>query len=350
MANMKIKKEKVLVTGCGGYIGPWVVYYLKKKYEVVGIDINFYNLNKIPKKFLPHKFIKKDVRNINIKDLKKIDYVVHLAALSNDPMGKINTKLTEDINFKASCRIAKFAKKNSVKKFIFASSCSVYGMDKFSDTVNEMSKLRPLTEYAKSKVNTEKFLKKISDSNFKSFSLRNATAFGVSPNMRLDLVFSNLGVGLFENEKINILSDGMPWRPIVHIRDIARAAKFCIENKFEKLDKENYYDFNIGDNAQNYRVKKIAQFLKNSNLKKGKITILGKGSKDKRSYKVNFDKINKLGFKAKYDLKFGFKELKKWFRINGTSKNILASRKYIRLNQIIYLLEKKIINKKLKFN
>ena len=227
----------ILIIGYAGYIGPVLVDQLikNKKYSLTGIDTGYFEKKHIFKnnKYKNFKTIVKDVREIKKSDLINIDAIVYLAAISNDPMGNKFQKVTHEINYKSALKVANLAKKNGVSKFIYASSCSMYG---FTSTLpkTERSGLNPLTAYAKSKVLAEKKLKKISTKNFKIICLRFATACGYSKNIRLDLVLNDFVASAITSKKIVVLSDGSPWRPMIHVVDMARAINWSIEVKIKK--------------------------------------------------------------------------------------------------------------------
>lgn len=339
----------ILVTGNLGYIGPILVSKLNiEGYTTFGLDTNFFFLNKksFQQNHLPKKQLICDVRKIDSSIFKDIDIVIHLSALSNDPMGELDKGLTKEINLEASKRIAKLAKKSGVKKFIFYSSCSIYGSSDLTQYAKEDSKLLPLSEYAKSKINFEKFLQIESSEKFKCISLRNATAFGVSPNMRFDLVLNNLFASAFLTNEIRILSDGEPIRPLVHIQDIVKCTLF-----FCKYDiSERYISLNIGKNSQNFKVKEIAKTIKKV-LPKSCIKIMGKDIVDKRSYKVSFDKLSsKTSLILDWTISDGCKELLNWFRTNGLNEDKILSKKFIRIKQLNYLITQGDVNKNLIWN
>lgn len=289
---------KVLVTGDRGYIGSVLVrLLLKKKYEVVGLDSDFFKNNlafRVPEP--KYKKITKDIRDIKEKDLEGIEAVIHLSALSNDPMGEIDPALTEEINFKSSIKLAKLAKKLGVKRFLFSSSCSIYGIAK-SGIVNEKSKVNPLTVYAKSKIDTERELLKLSDNNFCVGILRNSTVYGFSPNFRSDLVVNNLVCSALAYERIRIMSDGSPWRPFIDVRDLAR-----IFIEFVKAPKKliNGKIINIGFSENNFQVKDIISTVQKY-VPNCEVVYTGEHGKDTRSYRVNFAKFKSLFPKTKQE-------------------------------------------------
>ncbi len=280
---------KILVTGDRGYIGSALVPLLiKQNFEVVGFDTEFFKTQISPS---PNSYrkITKDIREISQDDLKGIDAVIHLSALSNDPMGEIDPNLTSEINFKGSIKLAKLAKKNGVKRFLFSSSCSIYGIAK-EGTVSEESPVKPLTAYAKSKIDTERELIKLADSSFCVGILRNSTVYGFSPKFRNDLVVNNLVTTALAFEEIRILSDGTPWRPLIDVRDLGR---IFIEFLTVDSGKINGKIINIGFDENNLQVKDIVSIVQKY-VPNCKVVYTGEHGKDTRSYKVNFDKFKSL--------------------------------------------------------
>lgn len=338
--------KKILVTGSEGYIGSVLMPRLKEKgYDIIGYDSCFYQKGNLTNNYLSdYKIINKDIRDIKEKDLKDIDVVIHLAALSNDPLGKINENLTYDINYKASINLAKIAKKANVKRFIYASSCSLYGAaDK---VLTEEDTPNPQTAYGKSKILAEKDISKLADLNFSPTFMRNATAFGISPRMRFDIVVNNLtGFAQTINE-IKMLSDGSAYRPLVHVKDISDAIIAVIEAPKEIIHNEA---FNIGDNIENYQIKDIATEIKKF-YQDCDITFLSsQKSKDSRNYNVSFNKLNnQLNYKCKVSLKEGLKEIKDVYSHLKLDTEKFNCRYFTRLNQIKYLLEKNIIDSNLR--
>jgi len=342
--------SKILVTGNLGYIGYILTEeLLKNGYEVVGIDTNFYRDDLLYEFNFCKEYvqIKKDIRNISKKDIKDVDSIIHLAALSNDPLGEINPTLTNEINLKGSIRLAKLAKKSKVSRFLFSSSCSIYG-ETNDDMLNESAPVNPLTAYAHSKVNLEEELSKLSDEVFSPVYLRNGTAYGVSPNIRFDVVVNNLMGWAYTTKEIKILSDGKAWRPIVHIKDITNAfLSLLIEDK-EKIHNQA---FNVGLNSENYQVKQIAEEIHNL-MPDCDVKILGKDNPDQRNYIVNFDKIKKVvhNFKSQWDLKKGIKELYGKFEEISLNEEMFQNKNFTRIKQLKYLLENRYIDDHLYWN
>jgi nucleoside-diphosphate-sugar epimerase len=288
---------KILITGNMGYVGPGVVNQLRRTFpeaELVGFDMAYFaccltNAVVLPESKLDAQLFG-DVRNMPAEVLKGVDAIVHLAAISNDPMGNRYEDITLDVNYKSSVRIAKLAKEAGVSSFIFASSCSMYGAAEDS-AKTEKSSLNPLTAYACSKVFTEKELEPLAEENFIVTSLRFATACGMSDRLRLDLVLNDFVAGAVSTSKINILSDGSPWRPLIHVKDMARAIEWAVTRKSSSGGE--FLAVNTGSNKWNYQVKELAQAV--ADLIPGTSVTLNKdAAPDKRSYRVNFDLYKSL--------------------------------------------------------
>ena len=341
--------KKIIVTGHNGFIGPHLVNFLKESgYFVKGIDTNYFNDDcKFSNYTSPHEEVIKDVRLIDESDLEGAYAICHLAGLSNDPMGALNTKLTGDINHLASVKIAKLCKKVGVEKYIFSSSCSMYGISDGSKAIDETADFAPLTAYAESKVETEKDVQSLKSDDFCVTFLRNATAYGLSPKLRLDLVVNNLVGWATVYSKIKILSDGSPWRPLVHCEDIARAFIAVIESDCQTVNGQAY---NVGQLTENYQVKDIAKIV--GEVVPGcSVEITGEHGSDSRSYKVDFNKIKKSlpNFKPKWTLKPAIENIYKGFRDFGMDQNDFNGRKFIRLNQLEYLSNSNKLNNNLEW-
>lgn len=332
---------KLLITGSDGYIGMQLGRVLMQHgYSVVGLDTGFYNESVLYKGFaeLP-KVIHKDIRAIAPGDLTGIDAVIHLAELSNDSLGKIDPKVTYEINHQGTVALAKKAKNAGIRTFIYFSSCSVYGA---SDLVSsEKSAAHPLTEYAKCKVLNEHALSEMADQNFSPVFLRNATAYGPSPHMRFDLVINNLCGLAFTTKQIAMESDGMPWRPFVHVLDICEAVRCVLEAPVKIIHNEI---FNVGDTNANYQIKDIANII--SECMPTCSVTLNKQGVDKRNYKVNFHKINsKLpGFSCTRTVRTGIVELLDLFKKIHLKKDIFLSKNFYRIRQIEFLRNTNAIN------
>ena len=333
---------KVFVTGNFGYVGAVLEDLLEKEnFEMVGCDIGYF-----PKSLMDSEnyleninYLKKDIRNITSEDLEGIDAICHLAGLSNDPMGEINEDLTYTINYKTTIELAKIAKKAGVKRFIFSSSCSSYGANQ--DIVDENSNVSPLTAYAKSKVLAENDLLKLKDDEFFPVNLRSATAYGLSPNLRLDLVVNNLTGSAVTTGLVKMLSDGSASRPLVHVEDMSRAFIQVLKSSEEKIKGEV---FNVGSNENNFIVKEIAEIVE-SIVPNSKISFGDNVGKDSRSYKVNFDKITEeLNFKPKRKLSEGVKEMYKKFLDISINEKEFLDKKFYRLKYLKWLIQEKKVN------
>lgn len=304
----------ILITGNMGYVGPGVVTHLRSVFPqafLAGYDMGYFaacltNAPILPESKLNQQYFG-DVRTITADVLKGIDAVIHLAAISNDPMGTRYEDITLDVNYKSSIRLAKLAKEAGVKRFVFASSCSMYGAAEDSART-ETSSLNPLTAYARSKVATEKELEPLADENFTITCLRFATACGMSNRLRLDLVLNDFVASAVATGKISILSDGSPWRPLIHVKDMARAIEWAIVR--DVVDK-NFLAINAGSNRWNYQVKDLAQAV--TEVIPGTDVFINKdAAPDKRSYRVSFDLFGTMApdHQPLYTLQQTIKELK----------------------------------------
>lgn len=313
---------KILVTGNLGYIGTIVTEVLSSSYEVVGLDNGLYEECLLKKEIKPTKQINKDIRDIDISDLEGIDAIIHLAALSNDPLGELNPDLTNQINFLAVKKIADLAKKNGVKRFIYASSQSMYGISTSIDELDEYtSEKNPVTEYAKTKWNAEKYLTSLNDKNFLVVCFRPSTVFGASPRLRCDIVFNNFMACAYTAGKIEIKSDGSPWRPVVHVRDVTAALISGLNAPKDLIAGKSY---NVGIENGNYTVKNLADIVQKV-MPDCDIIFTKEHLVDPRSYKVSFDRIlNDLKdyYKPQWDLEKGAYELLNFFKeVNFTEKD-----------------------------
>lgn len=330
---------KILVTGNQGYIGTILTDILiNKGYEVTGLDTNYYeSIAPLPETAKKIRQIKKDIREVSKDDLEGIDAVIHLAALSNDPIGELNPKLTTDINFGGTIKLAKIAKEVGVKRFIYASSQSMYGISQSDEELEEdKSRKNPLTAYAKTKWDAELELKKLGTDDFVVVCLRPSTVFGASPKLRCDIVYNNLVACAYTTGKIEIKSDGTPWRPVIHIKDVCSA--FIAGLKAPKSVVANQ-SFNVGIKNGNFTVRDLAEAAQRS-VPGSSLAFTGEHGKDSRTYKVSFRKILtqlKDYYKPEWDLDRGGKELVDFFRENEFTEGDFRGRNCIRLLQIKYL-------------
>jgi nucleoside-diphosphate-sugar epimerase len=328
---------RILVTGHNGYIGCILTQFLAEAgHDVTGLDSFYFEdcvLGPDDSKF---PAIRKDLRDVTERDLGGFDAICHLAALSNDPLGDLKPQWTYDINHTGSLRLAELAKRAGVRRFLFSSSCSMYGASSKDDLLTEDAPLNPLTPYAISKVRLEEGLAQLADDRFSPVYLRNATAYGASPHLRADIVLNNLVAWAFTTGKVKIMSDGTPWRPIVHIEDICRAFGALLEAPRELIHNQAY---NIGQNSENYQVRQLADIVKDT-VPGCEIEYAGQGGPDPRNYRVDFTRLAttfpKLRFQ--WNARRGAQQLYAAYKAAGLTVQDLQGRKFIRLNQLKHLL------------
>jgi nucleoside-diphosphate-sugar epimerase len=323
---------KVFVTGHKGYIGAHVVDLLKQAgHTVTGCDIGLFDGCGWEEVVPPDRELHIDVRDVSLKDIGGHNCVMHLAAISNDPMGEVDAAETYAVNRDASIRIAQLAKAAGVPRYLFAASCSVYGAGEKLD-LDETDALNPLTAYAKSKIETEQAVSALADRNFTPVYLRNATAYGHSPMLRVDLVVNNLLACAVATGEIRIMSDGSPWRPLIHCRDIARA--FIA---FMKAPKEMIHNkaVNVGGNSENYQVRDIGDKVKEL-IPSANITYTGEVGSDPRNYRVNFGLLHKVlpDFALQYNLATGMEELHRKLIDHGFNKEDWIGDQFVRLRTL----------------
>lgn len=327
----------VLVTGQKGYIGSVLtVMGTRAGHTITGLDTDYYYDCDFtfPQSQLPALQI--DIRHITPADLAGFQAIIHLAALSNDPLGDLNAELTYAINRDATIKLAEAAKAAGVERFVYASSCSIYGASGPDDVVTEESPLKPLTPYAESKVRAEAALVDLADSHFTPVFLRNATAYGVSPRLRVDLVVNNLVAWAMTTGKIRILSDGTPWRPLVHVQDICRTALAMLTAPRRAVSGQA---FNVGRTAEVYQVRRIAELVKEA-LPACEVEIGEQNNPDPRSYRVSFEKLRRTlpDLELTWTVPAGIAELIEAYQRVGLTLDAFQGRKYIRIQQLKHLL------------
>jgi nucleoside-diphosphate-sugar epimerase len=326
---------RVLVTGSEGYIGAVLRdVLLDRGHEVVGVDAGYFNECNFHKAPTSIPLVDKDIRLVEEDDLAGFDAVMHLAALSNDPLGALDGGLTESINTTATLRMARLAKGAGVGRFIFSSSCSMYG-EGASTGLTEEASFNPQTAYARSKVDVEAGLRAMADDSFSPTYLRNATAFGLSPRFRFDLVVNNLTGWAFVGGKVVLQSDGSPWRPLVHIRDISKAFACALEAPRDAIHNEA---FNVGATDNNFQIATVARMVA-ACFGDCEVT-LGEGGGDTRTYNVDFSKIQERlpGFgSVDCSVEDSIAELKNCFEAMSLDDDQFQGRLYTRLKQIQHL-------------
>jgi nucleoside-diphosphate-sugar epimerase len=323
---------RVLVTGHKGYIGVHLVDLLKQHgHTVTGADLDLFGGCAWEPVVAPDRELIGDVRTLSAAEVERHDAVCHLAAISNDPMGDLDEQLTLSVNRDASIRLAQLCKRAGVPRFLFSGSCSVYGKGETLD-LDEEAALNPLTAYARSKIDTEAAVRPLADADFSPVYLRNATAYGHSPALRIDLVVNNLLACAHALGEIRIMSDGSPWRPLTHCRDIAQAFVTCLEVPRERL---HNMAINIGGNAENYQVRDVADEV--ARLVPGAtIAYTGEIGADPRDYRVNFDRLGALlpEFRLAYTLESGMEELDRAYRRHRFTAADFQGLRFVRLRTL----------------
>jgi len=335
---------RVLVTGTEGYIGANLgPKLLNEGVDVVGVDTGFYRSGWLYPALGPTPMVyRKDVRDLTSSDLEGFDAVVHLAELSNDPLGQYDPTITYKINHEGTLSLAEAARRAGVRRFVYTSSCSVYGAaNADQEMVDEETAPNPQTAYAECKVLVERDLSAMADDDFSPCFLRNATAYGASPRMRFDIVLNNLCGHAITSGKIVLTSDGTPWRPLVHVLDICEAIRLSL---FAEEDSIRGQIFNVGDSTSNYRIIDIAKIV--SETFPGCELIVGKSDGDNRSYKVGFEKIKRVlpDFKCQWTPQKGTEQLLEIFKAINLSADDFAAAPFTRLKMLLELRSKDLLD------
>jgi nucleoside-diphosphate-sugar epimerase len=330
---------KILVTGTEGYLGHmFVPALLAEGHDVVGVDTGYYREAQLYRGVDRQAYtLFKDIRSLDVADLAGVDAIVHMAELSNDPLGELAPTITYEINHGGSVHLARLAQAAGVRRFVYMSSCSVYGVASGSD-MTEGDPTNPQTAYAECKVLVERDLAAMASDDFSPTFMRNATAFGASPRMRFDIVVNNLSGLAWTTRRIAMNSDGTPWRPLVHALDIAKALRLVLTAPREKVHNQI---FNVGSNANNYQVKEVAEII--ADVFPGCDLSFGSLDSDNRSYRVNFDKIHTglPGFSCDWNALRGAQQLYDVFSRIELDEATFTGRGHTRLKQLQYLIATK---------
>lgn len=330
-------EKRILITGHKGYIGSVLAPLLARAgYDVVGLDTGYFDACTLVPDPVAVASRHKDIRDLAVNDLRGFEAVIHLAALSNDPLGNLDAELTRDINHRATARLAECAKAAGVRRFLFSSSCIMYGMSS-ANIVDESSPLDPRTEYARSKVLAEKSVAALADDDFSPAFLRNGTVYGLSPRMRFDTVLNDLVGTAVTRGKVIVHSDGQPWRPVVHVEDVARAFIAVLEAPREKIHNQA---FNTGANELNRQIRDLAEIVARA-VPGCTLEVRAQSGADQRTYKASFGKFTRTfpSFRFRWSAEEGARRLAGEFYALGLTEADLTGRRFVRLKWLNHLLE-----------
>jgi nucleoside-diphosphate-sugar epimerase len=327
---------RVLVSGHNGYIGSVLTPMLTNAgYEITGLDTFFYEECTYGPAQPDVPAVRRDIRDVSVEDLTGFDAVIHLAALSNDPLGDLRPEITYDINYAGSLRLAQTAKKAGVPRFLFSSSCSLYGASAGDDMIDEEAAFNPVTPYGESKIWAERDIRLLADDTFTPTFLRNATAYGFSPRLRTDVVVNNLVGYAVATREVLLQTDGSQWRPLVHVADISRAFLAVLEAPRHVVHNEA---FNVGSTAENYRIRDVARIVQDV-APGSEVKLSGRVGPDLRNYRVRCDKFaNRLGFETMWTVERGAREMVAAFERHGLTLQQLTGPGLQRLPRIKELL------------
>jgi nucleoside-diphosphate-sugar epimerase len=339
---------RVLLTGHDGYIGAVMAPQLAAAgHEVVGLDSHLFRGCDFDR-FEPRlPVLDRDIRDVEARDLEGFDAVIHLAAISNDPLGNLNPDCTYDINHRASVRLARAAKQAGAARFLYSSSCSVYGASSPDDVLDESAAFSPVTAYAESKVLVEADLHELADDDFSPTYLRNATVYGVSPKLRGDLVVNNLVGWALTTGLAYLKSDGSPWRPLVHVEDVCAAFLAALEARREIIHDRA---FNVGRQGENYRIRDVARIVAEA-IPGSRVELAEGAGPDPRCYRVDFARIARAlpEFRPGWTVPLGVVQLRDAFRAVGLTREDLEGDRYVRIQRILRLLESKQLDSELRW-
>lgn len=327
----------VLVTGDQGYIGAVMVPWLTRRgHRITGMDSGLYRDCDFGKPCTPPSARAIDIRDVQVEHLRGFDAVIHLAALSNDPLGSLHPNSTYEINHQASIKLALYAKQAGVERFLYSSSCSVYGAADLSRPLSESAAFAPVTPYAESKVQVEADVQKLADDSFSPTFLRNATVYGVSPRLRGDLVVNNLVGWAWTTGVVQMKSDGTPWRPLVHVEDVCEAFTTVLESPREAIHNQA---FNVGRDEENYRISEVADLVAAA-VPGSRIDYAEGAGPDPRCYRVDFSKLRQSmpGCEMKWTVQRGIEQLVDSYRQVGMTREELEGSRYQRVQTIMQLM------------